>query len=232
VDCRPVKCLPVACEPVACKPVQCKPGRPAFCRPVPCKPVECIPCSPLPCDPVPCRPVHCSQPPGIEGHGMAASPMTVPVALAVGAAASVLVMGVVAFLGFVIRYMPIYVSGIVFVGSIALTFYLSSRYPASARELGQRVLGAVREAATSVVDRATSALTRHLPQVRFCKVTIKPRPSINISEWLRSRSVGLHPPLRYHLLSGGGGGKRKESCKSWNFLFFCFVCVCMEGRAE
>ncbi len=194
VECQPVKCEPVACKPGLCKPgkprscspckpagpcepVPCKPsGSNRLCKPcrpvkpwegaVPCKPVACEPvaCTPVRCQAVPCSPVDCPAPPAIGGE-MA---MTVPVALAVGAAASVLALGVVAFVGFVIRYLPVYISGTVFVGSILLTCYLSSRYPASARELGQRVLGAVREAATSVVDRATRALTRHLPQVSSC----------------------------------------------------------------
>jgi hypothetical protein len=142
-------------EPEVCKP--CK--EPEVCKPCkPCRLREGVKtCQPVPCLPVPCSPVDCRLPPGIEGPGVAA-PMTVPVALAVGAAASVLVLGVVAFVGFVIRYLPIYISGTIFIVSILLTGYLSSRYPASARELGLRAVGLAREAASALANRVTAAL--------------------------------------------------------------------------
>jgi hypothetical protein len=151
------------CEPgkevipcVPCKP--CKSCRPCpsikLCEPVACKPVACVP---VRCQAVPCTPVDCPSPPAIGGEVAVAS-MTVPVALAVGAAATLLVMGIVAFVGFVIRYLPIYISGTVFIGSVLLTGYLSSRYPASARELGLRAMGLAREAATALVNRAMAAL--------------------------------------------------------------------------
>jgi hypothetical protein len=182
-SCKPAPCQAVPCKPVPCQAVPCKPDKPAPCHPVPCEPVACrpMPCKPvrckpvackpsvsrLPCQPVPCTPVGCEVPPGTAGPGMMDTPV-VPVAFAVGAAASVLVLGVVAMVGFLIRYLPIYISGTVFVGSVLLTCYLSSRYPASARELGLRALGAMRDAATSLVDRVSHAITRQEFQVSSC----------------------------------------------------------------
>lgn len=168
-----VFCKPVPCESVPCQPVPCVPG---LCKPVPClsvpcqsvpcqpvKPVGCTPCCPtLPCKPVPCLPVGCT--PALGGEEVA-TPISVPVAMAVGATVSLLAVGLVAGIGFIIRYLPVYLSGTLFVGSIVLTFYLSSRYPATARELGVRALGLVREATANIMDRVTHALTRQEQQV-------------------------------------------------------------------
>jgi uncharacterized membrane protein YphA (DoxX/SURF4 family) len=75
-------------------------------------------------------------------------------------------MGLVAGVGFLFRYTPVFISGFTIVAAFILIWYFSSYYPAAARDLGQRALGLAREAATTLVNRAVAAL-RGSSQVGF-----------------------------------------------------------------
>ncbi len=79
--------------------------------------------------------------------------MSIPVAMAVGAAASVLVMGVAATVGLVIRYVSPIASGFIFVSTIIIVWYLSSQYPETARELGRRAWTTLQEATVALGHR-------------------------------------------------------------------------------
>jgi hypothetical protein len=89
--------------------------------------------------------------------------LATPEAVLVGAAAAVLVLVVAAAVAIVVRYLPTITSGLLIVATIVLEWYLSSMYPEAARRLGARLLGALRRAATSIVDRV---LRRHHPEVK------------------------------------------------------------------
>jgi hypothetical protein len=93
--------------------------------------------------------------------------MTIPVAMAVGAAASFLVIGVATAVGLVIRYVPPMFSGLLFISIVVLTWYLSSHYPETARELGGRAATILREAASTLSHRVVEVLRRHSEQVGF-----------------------------------------------------------------
>ncbi len=126
----------------------------------PCLPVDCQPCSPR-LNLTETSPTTCQCP---EGQDLA---MTIPVAMAVGAAASLLVVGVATAVGLVIRYVSPMFSGLLFISIIVLTWYLSSHYPESAREIGGRAAVLLREAATTLSHRVLAALQRHHEQVGF-----------------------------------------------------------------
>jgi hypothetical protein len=183
VKCEPVECKPVECEPVECKPVECKPVecQPVKCEPVACKPGlckpgkprSCSPCKPAgPCEPVPCRPVNSTEvesagcPPVNCGPDWVPS-MSVPVALVVGATASLVAIGLATTVGLILRYLPPLVSGFIFITTIIFIWYVCSHYPGVARDLGQRALNLAREATTTLVNRAMAALRGH-NQVSFC----------------------------------------------------------------
>jgi hypothetical protein len=175
VKCKPVACTPVACEPVACKPVPCKPGKPVPCKPgkpVPCAPVPCKPEVDVfhPCDPVPCQPVNWDEDsagsPPVICRPEATPGMSVPVAMVVGATASLVAVGLAATVGLILRYLPPLVSGFIFITTIIFIWYVCSHYPGVARDLGQRALNLAREATTTLVNRAMAALRGH-NQVSF-----------------------------------------------------------------
>jgi hypothetical protein len=162
--CKPCQDCP---DPVECGPCpgvrDCPP-----CRP--CK--SCEPCEECPpakeCDPCPLynsTNIHQDCPsipvcPGTEG-------MSVPVALAVGAIASLLATGVAAVIGLLLRYAPPIFSGLLFVAIVALTWYLSSHYPETARALGGRVVTTLREATIALGHRVMEAIRHHNDQVGF-----------------------------------------------------------------
>ena len=91
--------------------------------------------------------------------------MSVPVAMAVGASAGVLLTGIAAAIGLILRYVDPVVSGFFFVASVVLIWYFSSHYPETARELGARAATLLREAATTLGHRLVEALQRHTEQV-------------------------------------------------------------------
>ncbi len=176
----PERTTPTTRGPVGSTPTTKVPEKdPDHCRS--CPGVKCSPCEEfLPCVPVPCEPVDQHSPPGTGDSG--ATPMSVPVALAVGATASLLAVGLVAGVGIILRYLPSFISGLILVVAVILIWYLSSHYPATARQLGQRALDLMREASTTLVNRAMAAL-RGSNQVSFCfEVVLKPSLSINICE--------------------------------------------------
>jgi hypothetical protein len=156
-------------EPMECPPCEdCRPCRECGPCPVsPCKP--CKPCGPCGPDPV----VNCttddhpdSSPPSTCPVPAEAS-MSVPVALLVGASAGVLVTGVTTVIGLLLRYTSPILSGLLFVFIVVLTWYLSSHYPETARELGGRVVATLREATVALGHRIVEAIQRHQEQVNF-----------------------------------------------------------------
>ncbi len=86
--------------------------------------------------------------------------MSMPVAILVGAMGSVLAMALAGVVGLILRYAPVFVSGSLFVGTIIVVWYLCSKYPAVARDLGARAIELVREAAHTLADRAMAAIRR------------------------------------------------------------------------
>ncbi len=113
---------------------------------------------------LPCPILHDSCDPSSSAHGDP-DPISLatPEAILVGAAAAVLVLVVAAAVAIVVRYLPTITSGLLIVATIVLVWYLSSMYPEAARRVGARVLGALRRAATSIVDRV---FRRHHPEVK------------------------------------------------------------------
>ncbi len=91
--------------------------------------------------------------------------MTVPVALAVGAMTSLLVTGVAAALGLLLRYVPPTVSGFLILAIVVVIWYLCSQYPEAARDIGGRVVETLRAATTTLSHRVVEALQRHNNQV-------------------------------------------------------------------
>jgi hypothetical protein len=139
-------------EPEKCDPCQeCPPVK--ECGPCP-KVKPCLPCGPCPVEPLPCT---------CPGEGS----MTIPVALAVGAMVSLLATGAAAAIGLLLRYTSPLFSGLLFVSMIVLTWYLSSRYPETAREIGGRVVAILREATSTLSHRVVEALRHHNNQVGF-----------------------------------------------------------------
>ncbi len=93
--------------------------------------------------------------------------MTVPVALVVGAMASLLVTGVAAAIGLILRYVNPIASGFLFMATIVIIWYLCSHYPEAARGLGGRAATLLREAAAALSHRVMEALRHHNNQVGF-----------------------------------------------------------------
>ncbi len=79
--------------------------------------------------------------------------MSVPVAMLVGACASLLVTGVATAIGLLLRYVQPTISGLLIIAILILVWYLSSQYPDTARELGARAATLLREAATALSHR-------------------------------------------------------------------------------
>ncbi len=159
---------PVICpDPVECPPCEdCLPCRECGPCPIrPCKPCkECGKCPEVrPCEPGPVA-NHTMEPPSTPGCPEPAS-MTVPVAMAVGACASLLVTGVATALGLLLRYVPPTVSGFLILTIIVVILYLCSQYPETARELGGRAATLLREAVVALGHRVMAAIQRHQDQV-------------------------------------------------------------------
>jgi hypothetical protein len=172
------KDLDEACPPLnsTCPDVEpCVPckecGSPKECQPCQdCPPVKrCDPCPEVgPCEP--CKPcleangttayLDCPSPPSC----MEPASMSVPEAMAVGAIASLLITGVATAIGLLLRYTSPIFSGLLFVFIVVLTWYLSSHYPETARELGGRVVATLREATVALGHRVMEAI-RHQEQV-------------------------------------------------------------------
>jgi hypothetical protein len=168
------------CPVVECPaPVKCPEPRkcpaPTVCPEVePCEP--CGPCPPIHCQPCPvCNNTSVASPEVVnvttnrlDCPSESASPaMTVPVAMIVGAITSLLITGTVAILGLLLRYAHPFVSGFLFLFLVALTWYLSSHYPETARELGGRAWTALQDATFALGHRVMEAIQRHHDQVVF-----------------------------------------------------------------
>jgi hypothetical protein len=97
----------------------------------------------------------------------ASSGLTLPAAMAVGAVAGILVTGLAATVGLILRYVPPVASGFLFLASIVILWYLCSQYPETARELGGRAMGILREASVALGHRIMAAIQRHQDQVKF-----------------------------------------------------------------
>jgi hypothetical protein len=151
-DCPPLKESGPGPEVQACPPCE------------ECPELECRPCGPCPETPGPVinrthpfEPCSCPEP----------STMTVPAALAVGAVAGLLTMGVATAVGLLLRYASPFVSGFLFLATVIIIWYLSSHYPATARELGGQAATLLREAALALGHRVTEAIQRYRNQVGF-----------------------------------------------------------------
>jgi hypothetical protein len=142
----------------------------------PCK--ECGPCPEVkPCQPCrPCKPCgqcpvanhtsirqDCPSPPACAETGG----MSVPVALVVGAMASLLAVGVADAIGLLLRYVPPLISGFLFLAIVLMVWFFSSHYPATARELGGRVVVVLREAVSALSHRLMEAIRHQASQVSF-----------------------------------------------------------------
>ncbi len=178
---------------IPCKPCQDCPD-PVECGPCPgvgdcppCKPCKiCEPCQECPskeCDPCPLSnnsSIHqdCPSPPVCTETGG----MSVPVALVVGAMASLLATGVAAAIGLILRYVPPIVSGFLFLATVVILWYLCSQYPETARELGGRAANLLREAAVALGHRVMAAVQRHTEQV---SVSVKSKLFFRLSSMLQ-----------------------------------------------
>jgi hypothetical protein len=148
------------CPEVKPDPEECPPCKECGeCPEVkPCKP--CRPCGP-------CGPTNTStvEPPSPPGCQESSQTMTTPVAMAIGAVASLLVTGVAAAIGLILRYTSPIESGFLFLATIIIMWYLCSRYPEAARELGERVVATLRDATIALSHRVAEAIQRQNEQV-------------------------------------------------------------------
>jgi hypothetical protein len=132
-----------------------------------CPPVkDCEPCPPIHCDPCPVSNITEQVPPICQCSEGSRS-MTVPVAMAVGAVATLTITGVATVIGLLLRYAPPIISGSLFVCIVLMTWFLSSRYPEVAREAGERVVAVLREATVALGHRIMEAIRHHNEQVSF-----------------------------------------------------------------
>jgi hypothetical protein len=143
----------------------------------PCQPTaaprECPACPP-PTAPAP----QLCGPGSSGGDSLAVAPLSTPMAILVGAVATVLVCALAAAIGIIIRYLPILMSGLLVLAVLALVWYYSSTHPAAAREWGLRLWDFLRGTATSLVNRVfrrNSQVRVHLilwyffmTKLRFC----------------------------------------------------------------
>jgi hypothetical protein len=164
--CQPCKkCL----DPVSCPdPVECDPCLPKDCKPCPrceeseeCPPLVCPPVLPCPADNDTRRGQELPTPPSCPELPS----MTVPVALATGAIVNLLTVSAAAALGLVLRYVPPLISGFFFLVLILMVWFLSSRYPEVAREMGARAWTMMQEATSALSHRIVDALRHHNEQV-------------------------------------------------------------------
>jgi hypothetical protein len=125
----------------------------------PCRP--CKPCGPCP----PFNRTNVSESGGCPESELRGMPTLV--AMAIGAVATLFLTGVAAALGLLLRYASPFESGFVFLATIIIMWYLCSRYPEAARELGERVVATLRDATIALGHRVAEAIQRHSNQVGF-----------------------------------------------------------------
>jgi hypothetical protein len=160
-DCENCKDCPPEKECGSCPPVK------------PCKQCkECGQCPEVeqcaPCGPCPVANTTSNRPPTVDAcPEPAEASMPTAVAISVGAVASLLLTGVAAALGLLLRYASPFESGFAFLATIIIMWYLCSRYPEAARELGERVVATLRDATIALGHRVAEAIQRHSNQVGF-----------------------------------------------------------------
>ncbi len=151
-----------------CPSVRCNPcPETKDCVPCPeertCPPCEdCGPCSPC----GPCPRLNRTSTPDVRGCPESGGLPTL-VAMVIGAIISLVATGIAAVVGLLLRYVPPIVSGFLFLAIILMVWFFSSRYPATAREIGGRVVVTLREAAIALGHRVVEAIQRHNEQVGF-----------------------------------------------------------------
>jgi uncharacterized membrane protein YphA (DoxX/SURF4 family) len=188
-DCPEVRsCLPCP-EIKTCSPCeQCPLVRecPESKNCSPCK--ECGTCPDVescqPCQPCSSN-ITSVQPPSTPGCPDSAQAMTVPVAMAVGAGAALLVTGVATVIGLVIRYVPPIVSGFILISTVIIVWYLSSQYPETARDLGRRAWTTLQEATVALGHRLVEAIRHHNDQVSFSFLSLSlllPKNEFHVSK--------------------------------------------------
>jgi hypothetical protein len=163
-------CFNLTCPDIKpCQPREedCLPCRPCEKCPEldecpPCKKCgTCPPCGPCPVDNTTVLEVDCPAPPACPGL----PGLTLPAAMAVGAVTGILVTGIAATVGLILRYVPPIISGFLVLATLVILWYLCSQYPETARELGGRVATLLRDAATALSHRIVEALRHHNEQV-------------------------------------------------------------------
>jgi hypothetical protein len=107
--------------------------------------------------------------------------MSTSVAMLVGACASLLVTGLAATIGVILRYVSPIESGFLFLATIILIWYLCSHHPETARELGGRAATLLREASVALGHRVMEALQRHHDQVGCPIFFINPNLFLRLS---------------------------------------------------
>jgi hypothetical protein len=135
------------------------------CGPCPrCEdPEECPPVLPCPADNDTRRGQELSTPPSCPELPS----MSVPVALVTGATVSLLTVSAAAVLGLVLRYVPPLISGFLFLVLILMVWFLSSRYPEVAREMGARAWTIMQEATSALSHRIMEAIRHRDNQVGY-----------------------------------------------------------------
>ncbi len=98
--------------------------------------------------------------------------MSVPAAMAVGAVASLLLTGVAAAVGLVIRYFSPLESGFISLATVIIVWYFCSHHPEAAREIGARAATLLREAAAALSHRIVEAIRHHNEQVGVLHPTL------------------------------------------------------------
>jgi hypothetical protein len=128
---------------------------------------RCGPCPGVtpcePCEPCPVVNTTVGQPTTVTCPEVTGMPTAV--AMAIGAVASLSITGLAAIIGLVLRYVPPFVSGFLFLATIVILWYLCSQYPETARELGGRAWTALQEATVALGHRVMEAVRHHQEQV-------------------------------------------------------------------
>ncbi len=149
-----------------CPPMKECPAQEVCPEVEPCMP--CGPCPPIHCQPCPvanCTSVDNTAKIPQECPNPVEVTMPLPVAIAVGATLGALVTGVAAGIGLLLRYASPIESGILFVATIIVVWYLCSHHPEAAREIGGRAVAILREATLALSTRVMAALQRQQEQV-------------------------------------------------------------------
>ncbi len=107
------------------------------------------------------------QPPTVICPEAGVASLSVPAALVVGAVTGVLITGLAAAVGLILRYVSPIVSGFLFLATVIIVWYLCSQYPETARELGGRAATLLREAAAALSHRIVDVIRHHNEQVGF-----------------------------------------------------------------